>query len=442
MSTRVPFTVLDEAMYHIERKHSPLNIQLGVGAGGRIDIDRLREAVVEACEAHPLARAKQREAEGWERGYDWEVSAAPPDPPVREVSVEDTEEFAEVQTEFYSEPFDLTEEPPFRLLVARDAEESGCDRLLTSVSHVPADGVGTLRLVRTVSQAYNGDEIETDVNLEESRDVPDDARPSSVTKRLERLGNAASHLTNTVDAPESIAKDGASGRDGWGFVERRLGELGDRVVRNRPNGASVNDVLLAALHLTIDDWNREHGESTEKISLMMPINLRPRDWFYDVFGMYAIFGSVSTKSAHRGDALSTVRRVSSQTEELKERDRAAAYVESLNLIPPTTPVGLRGQLPEFLKGPGERLLDTAVLSNLGRVPEPLPALEGDKPESVWFSPPCIDGMPVGIGVATAGGEMHLSFRHTFDQFDGDAARRFADTYVENLAETVKSPATP
>jgi hypothetical protein len=167
---------------------------------------------------------------------------------------------------------------------------------------------------------------------------------------------------------------------------------------------------------------------------MMPMNLRPTEWFYDVVAMYAMFESVETQARDRRDARTAVRTVAEQTTELKQRDRAAALYEVLQMIPPDTPVGLKQHLPELLRGPGRRLLDTAMLSNLGRLPM-VPSLAEDAEEDIWFSPPTWRGTPIGVGVATYEGQVSLSFRYRRDLFDDPAAEDFADYFVEHVART-------
>jgi NRPS condensation-like uncharacterized protein len=84
---------------------------------------------------------------------------------------------------------------------------------------------------------------------------------------------------------------------------------------------------------------------------------------------------------------------------------------------------------------GNRLVDTAMLSNLGRVDTP-PSFGGGagggEVEELWFSPPA--RMPLGltIGAATVAGRLHLVLRYRHRQFDHDAATRFADTYLRKL----------
>ncbi len=432
MTETVPFTALEEAVFHIERKYSPWNIQVEVTAD-EIDAERVHDAAVEASNAHPLTRARRKEHRGLDTDLIWEIPEEVETVPVEEETVGDGRELDETRTRFYGGRFDLTEGVQFRLLVVHGPEK---DRLLVCMSHIPCDGVGTLRFVRSVSQAYGGEGIETaPVSFEESREVLEDARPSSVTERLRKIGNAASHLGNTVDAADEVQKVGAKNRDGWGFVHRSLDDLTDSIVQNRPDEISVNDVLMTAFHLAIDEWNRERGSAPEKISVMMPVNLRPQDWFYDVVGMYALFESVETRETDRRSVESSLHKVANQTRYIKEKDKAVSFLESLRLIPPETPVELRGQIAEFLRGPGGRLVDAAVLSNLGRVPEPAPSF-GDGGGEVYFSPPTLSMIPVGIGVATSGGTIRVVLRHKLSHLGREAGREFAELYVENLEEVV------
>jgi len=156
MSDTVPFTALEEAVFHIERKYSPWNIQIEVTAED-IDADRLHDAAVEACNAHPLTRARRKEYHGLDNDLVWEIPDGVETVPVDEVTVEDERKLDETRTRFYGGRFDLTEGVQFRLLVAHGPEK---DRLLVCMSHIPCDGVGTLRFVRSVCQAYRGEEID------------------------------------------------------------------------------------------------------------------------------------------------------------------------------------------------------------------------------------------------------------------------------------------
>ncbi|MGH8572194.1 MAG: hypothetical protein ACREX8_06415, partial [Gammaproteobacteria bacterium] len=84
---------------------------------------------------------------------------------------------------------------------------------------------------------------------------------------------------------------------------------------------------------------------------------------------------------------------------------------------------------------GERFVDTAMLSNLGRIPEP-PTVNADPdapaPE-IWFSPPCDHTCSVAIGIATSGHRLTLVTRYRYEQFDVAAAEEFTDLLIGHLA---------
>jgi NRPS condensation-like uncharacterized protein len=252
---------------------------------------------------------------------------------------------------------------------------------------------------------------------------------------VQLLGTATNQLTKLLGRPSRLATDTATERSGWGFVHRTLdGELFERLLENRPADASVNDVLLAATHLTVEAWNSDHGEPANKISLLMPVNLRPEEWFYDVFGMYALFESVVTRPRQRVGPQAAIQTVRGQTEAIKRTDRAAAVLESLSLVPDVTPVGLKRRSPELLRGPGEGLVDTIMLSNLGRIPEM--AGIGSAEPTLWFSPPSWQPTPLSIGVVTAGETTSITFRHMLTAVDEPAATEFADCFERQLRRLV------
>jgi NRPS condensation-like uncharacterized protein len=80
---------------------------------------------------------------------------------------------------------------------------------------------------------------------------------------------------------------------------------------------------------------------------------------------------------------------------------------------------------------GERFIDTAVLSNLGRLAEP-PSFGSDVPPELWFSPPCDRACSIGIGVVTVGQSLMVSVRHRTEVFDRSAADAFTDAFVTRL----------
>ncbi len=113
---------------------------------------------------------------------------------------------------------------------------------------------------------------------------------------------------------------------------------------------------------------------------------------------------------------------------MKERGVAGLIVDLLEL-PSALPTAIKRQLQWLIPLTGDVVLDTAMLSNLGRLPA-LPDL-GDRGGAVreaWFSPP--GRMPLGasFGVATLGDEIFVTLRHRHALLDAEAAERLAGAY--------------
>jgi hypothetical protein len=118
--------------------------------------------------------------------------------------------------------------------------------------------------------------------------------------------------------------------------------------------------------------------------------------------------------------------VGEQTRAIKSEGLGGLVVDMLAGYSRLT-IAAKRRLPDVLALTGPMVIDTASLSNLGR----LPGL-GDDVDGVWVSPP--GRMPLGtaIGVATYDDRLHLALRYRHSQFDAAAARAFADSYRDVL----------
>ena len=74
-----------------------------------------------------------------------------------------------------------------------------------------------------------------------------------------------------------------------------------------------------------------------------------------------------------------------------------------------------------------------MLANVGWL-EDAPSFgpEAGETSDVWFSLPARNPQSLCIGAMTVGGRLQLTFRYPRRLFGVDAARRFADSYVEHI----------
>ena len=434
----MPLTVIDEAILHLERASTPWNIQVEVGAAERLDEGRLSAAVRATCARHPLLRSRLQAFSPLDRRYRWQVEPADAEldlHPVRVVDCPDEATLAKIRTELYSPEIPLDTTPPLRVVLARRSDR---DLVMVATSHVPTDGMSVLRLVRTLVRSYRGEEDPEDpVPLAEARDLSA-LGARSLGERVDRALEGARKLGEALSSPSRIADADVVDRDGFGHVHARLtAEQTGRLVAGRPSGVSVNDVLLAALHLTVQRWNDARGTSTERVGLLMPVNLRPPAWSTEVVGNYASFVTVSTDPEDRADLGTAARAVAQQTGDLRRAARAGGLKDLMDLVNPL-PLGLKRVMPKLLPATGDRFVDSAVLSNLGRaVPHPSFVAEGaEDPDDaeLWFSPPARMPMGVGIGVVSTASRLHLVLRHQYRRLGPEAGQDFLDLFTTTLAE--------
>jgi NRPS condensation-like uncharacterized protein len=305
--------------------------------------------------------------------------------------------------------------------------------VLLSASHIVADGIGALRLMQTITRAYRGEPDPPDpLPLAQARDLGAFLAPKNASERWARYMEGLRRCREALDPPSRIAVVGGTDRDDFGFVFRTLG-IGETttpgLVRRAP-GTTINDVLLAALHLTVQAWNTQHGEPTGRIGVMMPVNVRPASRLWDVVSNLTSNVTVSTAADDRVDLATATAAIAEQTYQMRRQDRAYGLYDLLEIIS-NAPLLVKRAVPRLLPLTGDRFVDTAMLSNLGRIPEPPYFGPGPDPE-LWFSPPCDRSCSVAIGVATSGKRLALVARYRYDQFDANAAEEFTDLLIAQV----------
>jgi NRPS condensation-like uncharacterized protein len=429
----LPSTMLDESLLLLQETRASWNVQLELGTDHRLDEARLRQAVLTCCRRHPLTRARLIPSPQGETSYQWDIADEVDLDPLRVVECPDSAALDRLRTELYTPAISLDTPPGFRLVLAQ--RPSG-DLLLLAASHILADGVGALRLLQTIARAYQGEPDPPDpVPLAQARDLNSFLPPKTRSEKRARYLEGLRRIREALDSPSRIAVVGGTDRDDFGFVFRTLdlGETTTPALVQRGPGTTVNDVLLAALHVTVQVWNSKHGASTGRIGVQMPVSVRPADRAWDVVSNLTSMVSVSTVPDDRVDLATATAAVTEQTSEIRRNNRAFGLYDVLD-VTKKAPLVVKRAVPKLIHLTGDRFVDTAMLSNLGRIPEPptLPNRNDSEPLELWFSPPCDPACSVAIGVATIEKRLTLVTRYRYDQFDVDAAERFTDLLIAQV----------
>jgi NRPS condensation-like uncharacterized protein len=433
MPARTPLNVLDELYLHLDREDEPWSVHVEIRVEGRIERPRLEAAVREAAGHHPIARAQLAPSRATALHYEWDIADALAAIDLQEIESSDAEELGRAREQLLSRAPSLDRPGPFSLLLAHTGDG---DVLVLNLHHAAGDGLSALRLLGSIARAYAGqDDPLPAIDPLGVRDVGALAAPGSARERLARGRAALDYLSRGIDTPTRIVPQGASARPGYGFVPLTFEppEV-EQLIALRTGGATVNDVLLGGLAIAVSRWNQQHGASSGAIYLMMPINLRPPNWRLDVVGNFASYVSVRIGSNDHRTLEDAITAAAESTRRIKDGAIAGLIVDLFG-APTLLPTAVKGRMQDLIPLTGNVVVDTAVLSNLGRV-DSVPHLgDAGSVREVWFSPP--GRMPLGasLGVVTLNGRMFITLRYRHALFDAAAATHFMAGFRQELLAT-------
>jgi NRPS condensation-like uncharacterized protein len=427
---RIPFDVVDETVNLIDTEAEPWSIQLEASVPARLDEPKLRSAVREALMRHPMGRARRVAAKRRsEHRYYWEITPEPALDPLTVVECPDGEALAAARSRLQSLPVPLAESPPLRIRLARGPTG---DVVMLNVNHAASDGIGGLRFLQSVARAYAREpDPLPELDPLQARDLTAIVGTGERRTQARRAVVLAEKARDLLAPPARIAPEGGREEPGYGFQLLRMSASESAAVTDGEHPGTANDLLLAALHLTIAAWNNDHGARSRRIGVMVPVNLRPAEWQGEVMGNLLLPIRVSTDTVDRSSPDAALETIVRQTRQLKQRATAPALVELLRRFHGLPLWAKEAASPVLRLGAG-RLADTAMLSNLGRVDDPPTFGEEPGTAALWFSPPARMPLGLSLGVVTVEGGLQLALRYRHPLFGISAAARFAECYLSTL----------
>jgi NRPS condensation-like uncharacterized protein len=426
-----PLNLLDELYLNLDHREEPWVVHLEVRLTGRVDADRLAAALGRAVELHPIARARLAVARGGDRHRRWEIVDRLSEVPLRIAECDDEAALDEVRERHFAFSPSLEVAPPFAVLLAH---VPGGDALLLNVNHAAADGIGTLRLMRSILRAYAGeDDPAPPVDPLAVRDVKGLAGAASPADGLVRARALARHAARLAVPTARVARDGGAGRPAYGFVLSSFSEEEtSQLAARRAPGTTLNDVLVAGLAVAIRRWNEEHGRAGGRIAISVPVNLRPQAWRTDVVGNFASYVTLSLAGHEHEDLEGAAEATGRRTATIK-RDGLGGTVVDLLTVPAMLNVAARRRLTALIPLTGNVVVDTASLSNLGLV-DSMPSLgDAGSVRGLWFSPPARMPLGASFGALTLDGRLSVTLRYRHALFDQPAATAFAGVFREVLS---------
>jgi NRPS condensation-like uncharacterized protein len=383
------------------RKNWQPVLHLEATLAGDLDVPCLTDALAASLAHHPRARSTMTRR--WPPS--WRVleptAAACRILLVRNMS-RDT-----ARRELLATHWDLYRDVGWRLVLLPDRHEA---TLLLVAHHALFDGRGALALLADIMHAYSGAQIGPEAQ-------PPDARPG-----------ARSPAAGPVDHL-------ASGDADWGppdaVMEALDAETSRVVFTAGRQEATVNDVLVAATHLTCARWNERHQIRAGRIGVTVPVEAWPARVPRRV-GNHTLQAATVTTPDDRADAARLLGVVHAQTRQAKV-DGAGEAALRVSRVP--LPVGLlRAAFAAAEPFVRPRVVLTTRVSNVGRVDEDPYVNAGFGLVNLWFSPPARSPQHVTVGAVTVDDRLHLAVRRDGRAFDESDAREFLALLVAALWE--------
>jgi NRPS condensation-like uncharacterized protein len=428
---RTPLNAIDRVHLRYDQAE-PFCIHCELRVRGQLDDERLAAAARAAVLHHPIARSRLAifTLRG-RRRYHWEIDDDVMHVPLEVVECPDGEALDNARSRFLSQRIELHAAPPFALMLAHRADG---DSLILSLNHSAVDGISTHRLMRSIAHAYAGvaDSV-PELDPLAVRDLSMHTR-SSLIERTGRLRITSKLMAKqrAESSPVCIAEQGSEQRTGDGFHLLRFNRAETTaVMAHRIPSATVNDLLVASLALTVSRWNEAHKVESQPVEIFMPVNLRPMAWRKEIISNIVSGASILIPRDTRDDLASAQLYVTERTHLIKEHNLTYLAIDFFSLIK-DAPTWLHDLVITRLS---QTFTGVVPLSNLGRLDESLDFGHDAGPATeLWFSPPKQFPVTTTTGALTMNGEMFLTVRYSYDTFDRAGAAAFAETWRAALLD--------
>lgn len=422
---KFPLNVYDEVLFHLDKPGSPLNLHLEVCVRPSLDAEKLRQAVVQAAQVHPMAQASLAPYSHRDNQFFWQYHTALDNIPLTIKECGDSDELNTLRNQFYSTAIPLLEAPAFRCLVVHCGTQESY--LMLKMSSVISDSHGAKQFLLSILRAYAGEE---ESHNHEHFLAARRSSYSADSERLKAIGTLLGALDTALKPPAKIAATGSTNATGMGFMPILFStEQTHRLMAQHANDAQLSHRIIAALNLAIESWNTAHQQNTGRISLMRTFNTREEAWQDNVASNLSLWVNINSQAKDRQHASELLHSIQQQVEGFREHGVLNLLVEIAHEVR-ALPAWLRQVLPGLLPITGNRLLSTAVTGSLHTIANPhLPGIEVTQ---WWFSPPCRIPTGLAVGSTEYNGRLHLCLRYHQQQFNNSDAWAFAETLLDHL----------
>jgi len=447
-----PFAPIEELDLYLENAQEPSLVQLETHVRSHLDQAALAAALTGVLAADPAARRHVAATPRWSRRLRWEAAAPAAWPDGRPASGEPASvltvtgwrsagQLAALREQVSAWPMPL-HSTAARVLLAVGPEH---DVVILQTHHAAFDGISSLALFSAICADYReaaGAGIRPRT-APPSRPGSSPVSPPAPAERDQapaaRGGGRRPGLPPLPGVVTRIAAHAAQpDRPGNGFVLTSL-----PVPRPARQGGgpypTVNDLLVAALILTVDQWNAAHGRRSGTIRITVPVNGRDPQRRWEGSGNLSRLIRVTAGPGARADAASLLAHVAAQTRAGKRQPSPGLDTLSRLLAAGWAPTAVKRHAARLARRLARPVCtDTSLVSNLGVLPEP-PSFSGSGQEPLWFSGPSPMPRGLGVGAVTTAGRLHLCVHYRHALLDSEAAADFTAAYGLVLAGLAAPP---
>ena len=412
---------VDLAVLDSERRRWPAVMHVEFDLCGDVDTDRLARAYRLVAQRHERITAAVA-SRGWLPGATWQRVGSPG------VPVLEVERLDPVRNEWISRAPPVESGPMVDMTYVRTSD--GGRRMWIRAHHAAVDGQSLFALVGEVAEAMaaiddEGEGADSVVGSAPSSSGPRPTTPRAATDASARHILRAQRVDRVVGPPRTRGPRPT----GFGITTSELSPevIGAATMCARRLGVSLNDVFVAAMHLTVATWNEERGRVPGRIGVTVPFSLR--------LGPVETLGNATSQASTISDARDRLSpdHLATRVSALVRNARTARHADPAAHLPLMRWSPLAGRRVVARLGSAitrDRLLDTIRVSNVGRV-GPL-AFGEARVSNVWFSPPTRMPQGVALGIARYGDQITLALRWCAELFDDEAGAAFCSTYATEL----------
>ena len=456
----IPLNCVDKSLLAFENASQRMTYHGILSIEGEIDAGRLNQALLFVLRFHPTLRTVIRtkpfrlfrQIQNASDRKILEVCDLADLQRLKDLSdVEIDTEYERCLSEWINRPMDVEREFPFRVLLLRK-KTAECSLIFT-FHHFATDAIRAVHFVNEVLARYNNSAVDRyllpeDIRIyhrgDELMELARYERPKTEGFYGKMLSFLLYYfLIHPFSHPSRIVRDRFEQSGKIHFCSGKVNptELQQMKSKSRSVKGTINDILTAACFRTIEKWNRRHGKGSKKISLMVPINIGPKE-LQHITSNQISFLSLPSLPEDRADAGRLLRKVVARTASTINHNGLAvmrggdafSIVYFANFLS-RFPLAMMRAALKFILFPLHG--DTVLLTNLGTI-RPWGArqkeIKGDSFKIVDITPVAqvFDVMGMSLCIANYNNHLTICLSYKTSYFSKEKAEEFLDSYLEEI----------